>query len=63
VPELPVEPGLILMKVLESKIQATSDYFNDVSTNNMVAQEYEPLSFNEYILNLDLIQLQDAWPI
>lgn len=63
VPELLVEPGLIFLKIFDSNTQAKLDYFNYVSTNDMVAPQYGTRSLRDYIMNFDLNQLQDAWPI
>ena len=62
-PGLLIEPGLIFMKIFDRNTQAKLDYFNFVSTHDMVAPQYGTRSLKDYIMNFDLNQLQDAWPI
>src|SRR5690554_755747 len=57
VPRIMVEPGLLFLKFIDGDAQAKLDYFNYVSTNDMIAPQYGKLSLRDYIQQFDLNQL------
>lgn len=59
-PSLIIEPGLIFLKLIDDNVQAKLDYFNYVSTKDMVAPKNGSKSLREYIMNFDLNQLPDV---
>jgi uncharacterized protein YbjT (DUF2867 family) len=61
VPEMLIEPGLFLIKMVDDQMQAKLDYFKFVSTNDMVATQFGTRSLRDYIRDLDLSTLPDVW--
>lgn len=60
VPSLVIGPGLLFLKFVDDNLQAKLDYFNYVTTNDMVAPKNGTRSLKEYIMNFDLTQLPDV---
>lgn len=63
VPKIMVEPGLFFLKFIDGDAQTKLDYFNYVSTNDMIAPQFGNLSLRDYVKEFDLNQLPDAWPV
>lgn len=59
-PSIVIGPGLLFLKLLDGDVQAKLDYFNFVTTNDMVAPVNGSISLREYIRNFDLNSLPDA---
>jgi len=60
VPGIMVEPGLMVLKLFDDVAQAKLDYFNYVTTNDMIAPKYGQHSLRDYIENIDLNELPDG---
>lgn len=60
VPKIVVEPGLMFLKFIDDTAQAKLDYFNYVSTNDMIAPKYGQYSIRDYINNIDLNELPNG---
>ncbi len=60
VPRLVIGPGLLFLKFVDDDVQDKLDYFNYVSTNDMVAPSFGRNSLKDYIMNFDLNQLPNV---
>jgi uncharacterized protein YbjT (DUF2867 family) len=59
-PSLVIGPGLQFLKFVDDNVQSKLNYFNYVSTHDMVATKNGSKSLKEYIMNFDLNSLPDV---